>query len=111
MHRASGGKLASITIRKLDDAIKEKLKIRAAANSHSMEEEARQILKSVLDQKLAHSVGNENYDISTMSVEERLTELEKKGIWKRAEDQDRRIPPGEPAPGALKQWLADRNRF
>lgn len=37
--------MASITIRNLDDSVKESLRIRAAQNGHSMEEEARLILK------------------------------------------------------------------
>lgn len=40
--------MASITIRKLDDAVKSKLRIRAARHGRSMEEEAREILKSAL---------------------------------------------------------------
>ena len=36
--------MASITIRKLDDEVKRKLRIRAAQNGRSMEEEARIIL-------------------------------------------------------------------
>jgi plasmid stability protein len=40
--------MASITIRNLDEATKRKLKIRAAMNGRSMEQEAREILKSVL---------------------------------------------------------------
>ena len=40
--------MASITIRNLDEATKRKLKIRAATNGRSMEQEAREILKSVL---------------------------------------------------------------
>jgi plasmid stability protein len=39
---------ASITIRKLDPAIKERLRIRAAQHGHSMEAEVRDILNSVL---------------------------------------------------------------
>ena len=111
MHRASGGKLASITIRKLDDAIKEKLKIRAATNSHSMEEEARRILRSALDEKTTDSVQNENNDFSKMSEDERLIELEKQGIWKRAEDPNVRVTARKRIPGALERFLADRNRF
>jgi antitoxin FitA len=42
--------MASITIRNLEDSTKRKLKIRAAQNGHSMEQEAREILKSVLRQ-------------------------------------------------------------
>ena len=37
--------MASITIRNLDDAVKQRLRIRAAEHGHSMEEEARDILR------------------------------------------------------------------
>jgi len=40
--------MASIIIRKLEDATKRKLKIRAAMHGRSMEQEAREILKSAL---------------------------------------------------------------
>jgi antitoxin FitA len=40
--------MSSITIRNLDPAIKERLRIRAAEHGHSMEAEARRILQSVL---------------------------------------------------------------
>ena len=40
--------MASITIRRLDDAVKTKLRLRAASHGRSMEEEAREILKSGL---------------------------------------------------------------
>ncbi|MCF4994259.1 plasmid stabilization protein [Pseudomonas syringae] len=40
--------MASITIRNLDDEIKEQLRITAALNGHSMEEEARLILGRAL---------------------------------------------------------------
>lgn len=40
--------MASITIRNLEADTKRKLKIRAAMNGRSMEQEAREILKSVL---------------------------------------------------------------
>jgi len=43
--------MASITIRHLDEAVKRKLKIRAAQHGRSMEQEAREILKSALGQK------------------------------------------------------------
>ncbi len=42
--------MASITIRNLEAHTKRKLKIRAAMNGRSMEQEARQILKSALAQ-------------------------------------------------------------
>ena len=40
--------MASITIRRLDDSVKAKLRIRAATRGRSMEEEAREILKAAV---------------------------------------------------------------
>ena len=40
--------MSSITIRKLDPAVKERLRVRAAEHGHSMEAEARDILQSTL---------------------------------------------------------------
>lgn len=40
--------MTSITIRKLDEHVKAKLRVRAAHNGRSMEEEAREILKRAL---------------------------------------------------------------
>jgi plasmid stability protein len=40
--------VASITIRRLEDAAKERLRMRASRNGRSMEEEAREILKIAL---------------------------------------------------------------
>jgi plasmid stability protein len=40
--------MASITIRNLEESIKRKLKVRAALNGRSMEQEAREILKGAL---------------------------------------------------------------
>jgi len=42
--------MASITIRNLDENTKSRLKVRAAMNGRSMEQEAREILKSALTQ-------------------------------------------------------------
>jgi len=42
--------MATLTIRNLDDRLKSRLRIQAATRGRSMEEEARQILRSVLDQ-------------------------------------------------------------
>ena len=44
----SGEHQASITIRNLDPAIKECLRVRAAQHGHSMEAEARRILQTAL---------------------------------------------------------------
>ena len=43
--------MASITIRRLPDATKQRLRVRASRNGRSMEEEARQILKVALNEK------------------------------------------------------------
>jgi len=43
--------MASITIRRLDDAVKAKLRVRAASHGWSMEEEARRILQAGLRAK------------------------------------------------------------
>ena len=43
--------MASITIRNLDDGVKTRLRIRAAGNGRSMEEEARVILAEAVEQK------------------------------------------------------------
>ena len=42
-------RMSSITIRNLDPAIKERLRVRAAERGHSMEAEARRILQSALN--------------------------------------------------------------
>ncbi|MGA8876643.1 MAG: hypothetical protein WB555_14000, partial [Candidatus Korobacteraceae bacterium] len=44
---------ASLVIRKLDDRIKSRLRVRAAQHGRSMEEEAREILRSALSQSKA----------------------------------------------------------
>ena len=45
--------MTSITVRKLDEGLKRRLRMRAAANGHSMEEEARRILLAALDEETA----------------------------------------------------------
>ncbi len=42
--------MASITIRNLDDALKSRLRVQAAVHGRSMEDEARDILRSALNQ-------------------------------------------------------------
>lgn len=41
--------MASLTIRNLDESLKADLRLRAARHGHSMEEEARQILRQTLE--------------------------------------------------------------
>lgn len=48
--------MASITIRRLDDSLKAKLRVRAASRGRSMEQEAREILKAGLTPKSAPSL-------------------------------------------------------
>ena len=43
--------MASITIRNLDDDTKQRLRVRAAVNGRSMEEEAREILRRVMGER------------------------------------------------------------
>ena len=43
--------MASLTIRDLDDNVKQKLRVQAAQHGRSMEEEARHILRAALSQK------------------------------------------------------------
>jgi antitoxin FitA len=43
--------MASITIRKLEESTKRKLKVRAAMHGRSMEQEAREILRNALRQR------------------------------------------------------------
>ena len=49
--------MASITIRRLDDSVKARLRVRAASHGRSMEEEAREILKAALRKKESKKVG------------------------------------------------------
>ena len=45
--------MASISFRNLDDEVKTRLRVRAAEHHHSMEEEARLILREAVEQKQA----------------------------------------------------------
>lgn len=47
--------MASITIRNLDEALKSRLRVRAAIHNRSMEDEARDILRNVLSAEAAES--------------------------------------------------------
>ena len=43
--------MVSITVRNLDEGLKRRLRIRAAENGHSMEQEARDILRAALNEE------------------------------------------------------------
>ena len=47
--------MASMTIRNLDESLKRRLRVRAAEHGKSMEEEAREILRTALSQEHADS--------------------------------------------------------
>ena len=49
--------MGSMTIRNLDDRVKEKIRVRAAKNGHSMEEEARRLLTGAIDRPPKEEVG------------------------------------------------------
>ena len=51
----AGSPMASITIRNLDDNLKRKLRLRAAHRNRSMEDEARDILRTALAQESAET--------------------------------------------------------
>jgi plasmid stability protein len=49
--------MASLTIRKLDDRVKAKIRLRAARHGRSMEEEARRLLSLAIDIPASEEVG------------------------------------------------------
>lgn len=63
--------MAAITIRNLDDSVKQQLRERAAKNSRSMEAEAR----AALIDYVAHEESPIEYDLATR-IRERLAELD-----------------------------------
>ena len=67
-----------------------------------------QPLRSTIDQMPTYPAQNMDGASSTLSLQERLIELESQGVWVAAKDPDTRITLGEPAFGALERFLADR---
>lgn len=56
--------MATLTIRKIDDGIKKKLRLRAAMHDRSMEEEARTILSTALgNEDPKEGLGNRIHDL------------------------------------------------
>ncbi len=47
--------MSTLTVRNLDDPTKQRLRLKAAANNRSMEEEARQILRAALQETAAET--------------------------------------------------------
>jgi len=58
----SSAAMATLTIRNLDVAVKERLRVRAAQHGHSMEAEARRILQRALAKDEDRSSGRDFYD-------------------------------------------------
>ena len=73
--------MASITVRNLEDGLKRRLRIRAAENGRSMEQEVRDILREALQRETAPTKG-----LGT-AINER---------FKRLGGVDLEIPPREP---------------
>ncbi len=60
--------MAGITVRNLDEDIRRRLRVRAAENGRSMEQEAREILRAALDQEIP-SVKNLRTAIQRCGIE------------------------------------------
>lgn len=61
--------MANLTIRKLDPAVKERLRVRAARQGHSMEEEARRILSANLAEEPANAFDRMRRHFAGIGVE------------------------------------------
>ena len=85
--------MASITVRNLEDKIKRRLKVRAAENGRSMEQEVREILKSVLDTTGSPKTGAD--------LVKRI-----RAIWEPLGGIELGLPPRQPMrdPDWLKDW-------
>ena len=101
---SNGGILmVSITIRNLDDGVKKELRVRAAEQGTSMEEEARRILRSVVNRRRVDPA------TPTDPMEARLDELEKRGELIRSGVSPKVFPSGQHVPGALERFLIERH--
>ena len=85
--------MASIIVRKLEEKLKHRLKMRAAENGRSMEQEAREILKSALDKPSKPKTG---------------ADLVKhiRSIWEPLGGVELELPPRQPMrdPDWTKDW-------
>ncbi len=83
--------MASITVRNLDEGLKQRLRVRAATNGRSMEQEVREILNAALDEEAAR-------------IEEALLDPEKNlaevihDLFAPLGGVDLELPPREPIP-------------
>lgn len=85
--------MASITVRNLEESTKRKLKVRAAENGRSMEQEVREILKSELNKPRKRRTGAD----LVKAIRQRFAPLG--GV-------ELELPPREPIrdPDWLKDW-------
>ncbi len=85
--------MASLTVRNLEEKIKRRLKVRAAQNGRSMEQEVREILRSALD---------------TTSEPKTGADLLKRirAIWEPLGGLELELPPRQPMrdPDWIKDW-------
>lgn len=72
--------MAQLLVRKLDDSVKEKLRLRAKAKGLSLEEEARAILKQAVEPETRAAQYGLGSRISALFAEEGLTELERNSL-------------------------------
>lgn len=98
-------KMGSITILRIEDEVKSKLRIRAEANGNSMEEEARQIICRAVNRESVEVI-QASKEMSTAEI--RLLELEKSGELVKAKSHKRDFSPGKRVSGALERFLAER---
>lgn len=81
--------MASITIRNLDESVKAKLRIVAANHGHSMEEEARTILRNTLNSETISDKGlGQKIHQRFMSANIEMPELSKRSDLPRATEFD-----------------------
>ncbi len=86
--------MASITVRNLEEGTKRKLKMRAARNGRSMEQEVREILKQALTQ-------HQQKEESGADLVKRI-----RAIWEPLGGVELHLPTREPMrePEWLKEW-------
>lgn len=87
--------MASITIREIDDRLKARLRVQAAHNGHSMEEEAREILRAAL------SAGRARTGTLVDSIRAASS---RSGAW------NWRLRPARPYV-STRAWINDRYRY
>lgn len=80
--------MASITIRNLDDDVKERLRVRAAGNGRSMEAEARMLIEAAV----ANPYAGMNIGQAIRKMAESVGYMDDVVIAPRGDDVDRPLP-------------------